>query len=95
MTPMDIWIMSADGRGKIRLTDGHTGNFAPVFAPDGRVFFTTRRSGQENIWSLLPATHGRVVPGGESLTGDPRPAANQNGFDLDRPDANNSKKGGL
>lgn len=95
VTPMDIWIMWADSRGKVRLTDGHTGNFAPVFAPDGRVFFTTRRSGQENIWSLLPATQGRVSPGRGSLTGDPRPSANRPGFDFGRPDANDSKRGGL
>jgi Tol biopolymer transport system component len=92
---MDIWIVWADGRGKVRLTDGHTGNFAPVFASDGRVFFTTRRSGQENIWSLLPGTQGRVSPDSGSLTGDPRPSANRPGFDFGRPDANDTTKGGL
>jgi Tol biopolymer transport system component len=51
----DVWLMSANGRDKVRLTDGHTANYAPVFAPDGRAFFTTNRSGHENIWSLYPA----------------------------------------
>lgn len=50
----DVWVMSSDGRGKVRLTDGHTANYAPAFAPDGRVLFTCSRSGQENIWSLYP-----------------------------------------
>ncbi len=51
----DIWLVGVDGRGKIRLTDGHTANYSPVFSPSGRVFFTTRRSGLDTIWSLLPA----------------------------------------
>ena len=55
----DIWVMDTDGRNKIRLTDGHTANFAPTFADDGRIFFVSSRSGHENIWSLRPGT----VPG--------------------------------
>ena len=52
---LDVWLINADGRGRVRLTDGFTVNYAPVFAPDGRVFFTTGRAGHENIWSVLPA----------------------------------------
>jgi len=48
----DIWIMKADGRGKRRLTDGHTMNHGPVFSPDERIYFSSSRSGQENIWSM-------------------------------------------
>jgi Tol biopolymer transport system component len=69
---MDIWIMSADGRGKVRLTDGHTSNHAPVFSPDGRLFFTTNRAGFENIWSLFPGRSRDGIDKGGSLTGDPR-----------------------
>lgn len=50
----DIWIMQADGRGKSRLTDGHTFNSAPVFGLGDRIFFTSDRSGHDNLWSLLP-----------------------------------------
>lgn len=50
----DIWIMNADGRGRTRLTDGHGANHAPAFSPSGRVFFTSNRSGHDNIWSLPP-----------------------------------------
>jgi TolB protein len=49
----DIWVMNVDGRNRIRLTDGITANYAPAFSPDGRVFFTSNRSGHESIWSLL------------------------------------------
>lgn len=52
----DVWVMNADGSGKMRLTDGHTHNCAPTFGSDGRVFFASRRSGHENIWSLMLPT---------------------------------------
>lgn len=50
----DIWMVDADGRGRVRLTDGHSSNFAPVWSPEGRIFFTSDRSGYENVWSLIP-----------------------------------------
>lgn len=62
----DIWIMDADGRAKVRLTDGHTSNYAPTFSSDGRVYFTSNRSGHENIWSLSPS--GGSVAEGEAVT---------------------------
>ena len=63
----DVWVVGVDGRGKVRLTDGYTANFTPSFAPDGRVFFTTSRSGYENIWSVFPAV-GSGGKGGDWLT---------------------------
>ncbi len=53
----DIWVVNVDGSGKMRLTDGYTVNHAPVFSPDGRVFFASNRSGHENTWSTLPLAH--------------------------------------
>jgi TolB protein len=53
----DIWVMRADGRDKVRLTDGQSRNFGPVFAPNGRIYFTSDRNGFENLWSVHP---GRV-----------------------------------
>jgi Tol biopolymer transport system component len=55
----DVWLIDADGRGKVRLTDGQAPSHAPTFCPDGRVYFATKRTGNENIWSVLPA--GRTV----------------------------------
>ena len=49
----DIWVMWSDGRGKVRLTDGYTGNFSPAFSPDGWVFFTADRGGRQNVWSVV------------------------------------------
>ena len=50
----DIWIMTADGRAKTRLTDGHVPSYAPTFSVDGRIYFASNRTGQDNIWSVLP-----------------------------------------
>lgn len=47
----DIWVMNVDGGERYRLTDGHGLNYAPVFGPDGRGYFTSNRGGQDNIWS--------------------------------------------
>jgi len=52
----DIWIVDADGRNRIRLTDGFTANFGPAWSPADRVFFTSGREGREAIWSLSPMT---------------------------------------
>ena len=50
----DVWLVGTDGRGRTRLTDGLGASFSPVFSVDGRVYFTRRCRGSENIWSLLP-----------------------------------------
>ncbi len=52
----DIWVMDTDGGSRIRLTDGHSTNFGPAWGPNGRVYFTSMRSGHETIWSVMPTT---------------------------------------
>ena len=71
--PFDIWIMNSDGTGNIRTTDGMTRNFSPTFATDGRVFFTSDRTGFENIWSLLPSSAGPGIGSADSMTADGAP----------------------
>ena len=51
----DIWIIDIDGGTRVRLTDGHTANYAPAWSSDGRVYFTSARSGSDNIWSVMPS----------------------------------------
>ena len=65
----DIWMMAADGRARVRLTDAYTGNYAPTFDNQGRVFFTSGRSGQEDVWSLMPGTAVPGTPGTGRITG--------------------------
>jgi TolB protein len=50
----EIWVADADGRGRMRLTQGDLRNYSPVWSSTGRLFFTSDRSGHENIWSVLP-----------------------------------------
>ena len=45
--------MRADGTSPRQLTDGQGAHFGPCWAADGRVYFTSRQSGSENIWSVL------------------------------------------
>ncbi|ODC01120.1 hypothetical protein A3197_01140 [Candidatus Thiodiazotropha endoloripes] len=41
-TPLDIWVMDADGSNKIRLTDNGATNWAPSWHPDGkRIVFSS------------------------------------------------------
>jgi Tol biopolymer transport system component len=76
----DVWIVDADGRSQLRLTDGHTSNFGPAWSVDGRVYFTSSREGKETIWSLLPLSpettpidvatvNEKVAPGGARPAG--------------------------
>lgn len=67
----DIWVIDSDGGSRIRLTDGHTANYSPAWSPSGRVYFTSSRSGNENIWSIMPTTG---ITGSLPVAGGTRPA---------------------
>ncbi|MHC4090870.1 MAG: DPP IV N-terminal domain-containing protein [Planctomycetota bacterium] len=61
----DVWVVRADGRGRARLTDGLGASFSPTWSRDGRIYFTRRCQGRENIWSLTPP---RTVEPGATLS---------------------------
>ena len=48
----DIWLINADGTGRVGLTRDQFRNMQPVWSTDGRIYFVSNRSGLENIWSL-------------------------------------------
>ncbi|MEM1212302.1 MAG: DPP IV N-terminal domain-containing protein [Planctomycetota bacterium] len=52
----DLWMMSADGRQRTRLTEGLHANLQPVWAPTQTLYFISNRSrtGNQNIWALNP-----------------------------------------
>ncbi len=50
----DIWVAAVDGTTKVRLTGDGTNNWSPTWAEDGRIYFTSNRSGCDNVWSLKP-----------------------------------------
>lgn len=50
----DIWVAAVDGTTKVRLTGDGTNNWSPTWAEDGRIYFTSNRSGCDNVWSIKP-----------------------------------------
>ena len=71
----DVWIIGVDGRERRQLTLGGSFNMQPAWSRDGTIYFTSDRSGTDNVWALRdPAT---VVAGApERLsTADPETAA--------------------
>jgi Tol biopolymer transport system component len=55
----DLWTVKIDGTDMRRLTTHAAPDYDPAWSvwpgsPDGRIFFVSQRSGQNNIWSVLP-----------------------------------------
>ena len=50
----DIWVSAVDGTSRVRLTGDRTSDWSPVWAADGRIYFSSNRAGTDNIWSLKP-----------------------------------------
>jgi TolB protein len=48
----DIWVINADGTGRMALTSGGFRNMRPTWASDGRVYFTSNRGGLDVIWAV-------------------------------------------
>ncbi len=48
----DIWVINADGTGRMALTSGGFRNMRPTWATDGRVYFTSNRGGLDVIWAV-------------------------------------------
>ncbi|MEX0887010.1 MAG: DPP IV N-terminal domain-containing protein [Phycisphaeraceae bacterium] len=55
-THADVWIVGADGNGRVRLTEGRFANLQPVWAQDGTIYFVSNRArvGDETIWAVRP-----------------------------------------
>jgi len=70
----DIWVVDAQGRSRMRLTDGFDANFGPVISSDGRVYFTSDREGHENIWSVALPAPVTAADGRLMASGAPEPA---------------------
>jgi Tol biopolymer transport system component len=50
----DLWTVNADGSAASRLSAHSAADGMPTWAPDGRIYFVSKRSGSDRIWSLLP-----------------------------------------
>lgn len=61
----DLWLTSVDGTSRVMLTSGQHLNLMPAWAPNGRLYFVSDRTGANNIWSLgtekaIAAATGRI-----------------------------------
>lgn len=52
----ELWLVNLDGTGRTALTRGESADFQPVWGPDGRVYFVSNRSGNDNIWAVSTRT---------------------------------------
>jgi Tol biopolymer transport system component len=52
----DLWIVGADGSGRVKLTAGQYASLLPTWATDGSIYFVSNRGedAMENIWALKP-----------------------------------------
>lgn len=50
----DIWIVNVDGTALTQLTAHKAEDWAPVWAADGRIYFSSKRDKYNNIWSVVP-----------------------------------------
>jgi TolB protein len=62
-----IWMVSARGEGRVRLTSDQGVALSPVWAGDNTLYYISDRSGSDNIWSLriggaLAAASAAVAP---------------------------------
>lgn len=61
----NIWIVNADGTGRVKLTDDLYVNLQPAWAMDGSIYFISNRSGNDNVWAVKPDS-GLMAPGADS-----------------------------
>ena len=65
-----LWMMSADGTGKVKLTDGQSIDLMPTWSRNNEIFFVSNMGGSEHLWSmeLSPALRAAAVqvPGADS-----------------------------
>lgn len=48
----DLWMLAADGTTLVNLTAGGSTDLMPTWGNDGRIYFVSTRSGQDNVWSM-------------------------------------------
>ncbi|MHC4989798.1 MAG: TolB family protein, partial [Planctomycetota bacterium] len=75
----DVWVTDLNGTGRINLTNGEFGNYQPVWASTGRVFFVSNRSGIDNIWAATASSWGGPASGPNSVVTADSPAADTDG----------------
>lgn len=70
-----LWMIGADGTGKVSLVGGSGAALMPTWAANGSIFFVSNRGGFENIWSLNTAG---AITAARGVAGTPEHVANVN-----------------
>jgi hypothetical protein len=65
-----LWIVNADGQGRMPVSDQGVGCFSPVWGSDNRIYFCANRGECENIWSVKPVTVGEEIATAAVVAGD-------------------------
>ena len=47
-----IWMVSTEGTGKVKLTDGDSIDLMPVWGRNNDIFFVSNMDGQDHLWSM-------------------------------------------
>jgi len=47
-----LWMLSVEGEGRVRLTEGGGLALSPTWGGNNRLFFVSNRGGSDNVWSL-------------------------------------------
>jgi TolB protein len=47
-----LWMMSVDGTGKVKLTDGKSIDLMPTWSRNNEIFFVSNMGGSEHLWSM-------------------------------------------
>jgi TolB protein len=68
----DIWVVNADGTGRVGLTNSRFRNMQPSWGGDGRVYFVSNRNGVENIWSIATDGTTKAAEGGTIAANAPK-----------------------
>jgi len=64
----DIFVVSANGRELIQITDDTAPDWGPTWSTrDGKIYFISERNGFRNIWSLKPPVYSVAKTGAGSL----------------------------
>ncbi len=48
----DLWMMTTDGSTMVSLTTGTSTDLLPTWGANGKIYFVSTRTGQDNIWSI-------------------------------------------
>ncbi len=48
----NLWMLASDGSTIVSLTAGSSSDLMPAWGNDGKIYFVSTRTGQDNIWSM-------------------------------------------